>query len=651
MCCRILTKDQRLGGGFLMTIEDIDFLQHNGIKENKVIFVDSATRDKQAYQTPAEYVINFVEPFTNVFGLEILDASIPRTLYNIDKHNNTLFIGIGRNPKNTSIRVELDDRDFETDELIGELNSKMNQLKDENDATLSHTLTTSNLGTGKTRMRFESDSYPFVLDMTRSTIAENLGFDEFAVDGHPDYLKIRNDSNDNPRLFGSRSIPGEVSSDTPVHGAYYSTVDIGEITPSEKNDKFLPVYRGINVAQEVRRSNEAEGHLHRITIQIKEFGTATVAEANLKCRLFTSFGGNQPAALVREFPFLVDTYDPVTQKISTDILSDDDFDLTTLVTAQAYWFVFVETTYTDEANSIGILINTTINSQTEGANYDPNADIPNDNIYVSALYNPATAEDFQITYTLQNLQREVEVGVVVVTEEEDGSQTTVTVTEKRNYKLYTCFNYQLIKKIFFINAPGLLNLTGERFILLRCPEIENYVYGSVAYGNNSPGLALFKMGVVGYADTRFDFASIQYKEFHPIGKLSRLTLRFERTSGDLYDFKGVNHHLLLVIRTLIPKSTERVARSTLNPNYTPNFLEHMRQMEEKETSSLEDDDDDELNYRDIFFKKERAYLEDSDEDLRYLPPAFVQASSESDSDLTDDNDGSDDDDDDDDTNN
>jgi hypothetical protein len=624
-----------------MTIEDIDFLLHNGIKENKVIFVDSATRDKLSYQTPAEYVISFVEPFVNVFGLEILDASIPRTLYNIDKHNNVLFLGSGKNPKRTSIRVELDDRDYETDELIGELNSKMNQLSDEEDFTLSHTLTASNPGTGKTRMRFESTSYPFVLDMSRSTIAENLGFDEFAVDGHPDYLKMRNDSDDNPRLFGSRSISEEVPEPVPVHGAYYSTVDAVAIASSDKNDKFIPVYRGVNVAQEVRRSNEEQGHLFRITVQIKEFGTATVSDANLKCRMYTSFGGTQPGTFVKEFAFLLDTYEPATQKISTDILSDDDFDLTTLVTAQAYWFVFVETTYTDEANSIGILINTTNNSQLEGANYDPSADIPNDNIYVSTLYDPDTTDDAQITYTLQTLEREVHVSVA--TDNEDG--TTTIATEIRKYKLYTCFNYQLIAKTFFVNAPGLLNLTGERFILLRCPEIENYVYGSVAYGNNSPGLALFKMGVVGYADTRFDFASIQYKEFHPIGKLSRLTLRFERTNGDLYDFKGVNHHLLLVIRTLIPRPTERVARSTLNPNYTPNFLEHMRRMEEKETSSLEDDDDDELNYRDVFFKKERAYLEDSDDDLRYLPPTFEHASSDSDAELTDDGGGGDDDDD------
>ncbi len=70
-----------------MPIEDVDYLKQNSQKQSYIFLVNSKDRDKGSYPTPSEYVVDFSQPFTNVIGLNVLDASIPRTMYNIDVYN------------------------------------------------------------------------------------------------------------------------------------------------------------------------------------------------------------------------------------------------------------------------------------------------------------------------------------------------------------------------------------------------------------------------------------------------------------------------------------------------------------------------------------------------------------------------------------
>ena len=78
-----------------MSIEDVNYLYKNSVKDNSIIFIESKKRNKKMYPTPSEYVITFENPFKYVYGMEILDASIPRTMYQIDKTNNNLKIVLG----------------------------------------------------------------------------------------------------------------------------------------------------------------------------------------------------------------------------------------------------------------------------------------------------------------------------------------------------------------------------------------------------------------------------------------------------------------------------------------------------------------------------------------------------------------------------
>ena len=73
-----------------MSVDDVQFLKDNGTSDSLVLFVDSAKRDMRAYPTPAEYVVRFEEPVKMVHGLEILDGTVPSTMYNIDIGRNML---------------------------------------------------------------------------------------------------------------------------------------------------------------------------------------------------------------------------------------------------------------------------------------------------------------------------------------------------------------------------------------------------------------------------------------------------------------------------------------------------------------------------------------------------------------------------------
>jgi hypothetical protein len=142
-----------------------------------------------------------------------------------------------------------------------------------------------------------------------------------------------------------------------------------------------------------------------------------------------------------------------------------------------------------------------------------------------------------------------------------------------------------------VTAPGILSLVGERFTVLRCKEIEENSYRSLAYSTHCLGLAKFRLGVVGYSENRLDFSKVPLREFHPIGKLSRLSFRFETASGLLYDFKGVNHTITFAVHYLEPTQKNEFARSILNPNYTGEFIKDIHYGEIEE-----DSDDQEFDF-------------------------------------------------------
>lgn len=140
-------------------------------------------------------------------------------------------------------------------------------------------------------------------------------------------------------------------------------------------------------------------------------------------------------------------------------------------------------------------------------------------------------------------------------------------------------------------APGLINLLGVRYVTLRCAEIEQYMGNVGKYGPFSTGIGVFKLlGSNEVAQLRFDYVSLIRRPLHPIGRLRRLTLRFELPDGTLFDFKGINHQILFTIKYYIPDPRVRgragygerdrdsepgSRRYVLNPDYDPDFMRFM----------------------------------------------------------------------------
>jgi len=158
-------------------------------------------------------------------------------------------------------------------------------------------------------------------------------------------------------------------------------------------------------------------------------------------------------------------------------------------------------------------------------------------------------------------------------------------------KIYHSFYNKKLDR-YEITAPGIVFFIGEKYITLRCPEIEEHAYGSLAYNNYSLGIAKFQTTSLGITDQRFELQKAPKKVFHPIGKLSKMTFRFETANGQIYDFKGVNHTITYIIYYYSPKiDIKKEFKSLLNPNYKNNFNDYRYTNDEQEESDLEDEDE------------------------------------------------------------
>ena len=215
-------------------------------------------------------------------------------------------------------------------------------------------------------------------------------------------------------------------------------------------------------------------------------------------------------------------------------------------------------------------------------------------------------------------------------------ETEYTEIEKINhtYKSIsidrTELSYPTIGNGVNVIIPDMINLTGDRFIKLRCNAIEKYL-PSYYSGSNSIGLGLFKLSVSGYTDEKFDFTSVEYKDLHPIGKFASIDLKFEMLNGKLYDFKGVDHHFLLNIKYYVPTQNNNINKKdyVLNTNYNPNLLDYKRTQYEKDDNSEDENNELANNFKKNFLEKEKEYEYSSDEDLDFINPYIGSSESES----------------------
>jgi hypothetical protein len=126
-----------------------------------------------------------------------------------------------------------------------------------------------------------------------------------------------------------------------------------------------------------------------------------------------------------------------------------------------------------------------------------------------------------------------------------------------------------------VESPGQCDLTGERYVLVRSPDIEQHLHRNLAsaFDRMAPGMGLCKLGGFGFREERFNFLAYSTRPFHPVGKLREVRIRLEKRDGTLYNAHGIDHVLMFVAKMYVPAVSDAVmaSGSSSNPAYTPDL--------------------------------------------------------------------------------
>lgn len=442
-------------------IEDIDYLKKNSIKQSYNLLIDSKNRDRNIYPNPNHYAIDFTTPFRNVIGFEVIDASIPKGMYNIDTNNNTLYFYVAKDYSNITSNNYLKDKSIidrgfyykSEDEklIIANLNYKSYYNDD---------------GTFK--------CYP----NTSNTIID------YTNDG---YIKVVYNEND----FLKFSLePGEY--------VFYKN------SYTENTDDFLQIFNNSMVIFE----NNNDLYFNHLKIY----------------------------------------YSYITNKV---------------------WF----------ESSSPVIFDMNKSSISEVLGFDTFINKNENNLYrCNDIYLNRTDDFFKCFYT------------------------------SVNNNIYDVVYQQYV---FSLYAPGSVYLLNNKYIILRCDEIEQHAYRSLSYSKYTTGIAKFRVNSLGYNDESVITSKLPLREFHPIGKLSRMTLRFMTYDNELYDFKGINHHLIIGLYYYEPLiNLNKEFEYLLNPNYRPNFNDY--NLENDENSDDEDNDEISRDNLLLYKKNESLYINNDD---------------------------------------
>jgi hypothetical protein len=490
-------------------IDDVDYLYENSEKDNNIIFVDSEKRDYTIWPTPSEYSITLDQPFRNVFSVEIIDASITTTMYNVDIYQNDLWV--------TTVKIQP--------------NSTI-------------------------------DPIPYINELSTSVY-----FAELFDSATQNYLLIASENQ-------------------------VSSYDINNINYTNSNTDYrLGIRYSISNIPIVKQTNQSSDEYIFFNYQSKKYAIKNIPSN---------------AAII-------------------EIINEQNYNMI-LNTNNEYDIVYYK--YKFISPTIFSVIETTSSYWVKISNYRATLDIGNYDIAsfrfaLNDLLNDATnvfITPSGLTDTLKAQFIYSSVDLLLINGKPNKLDNILgfnllpvnTATSYTSIKIGTNYNvfmgsFDVVDQVYSLTSPGMVNLGGYRYLILRCPEIEDYLYASHAYTKNSLGIGMFKLAASKYEITnlRWDFVTLIKKPIHPISKLTKLTFRFEIPDGRLYDFKGLNHQFMIAIKFYSPTRKEKFKKSILNPNYNGNLIEYIannKVIKDKETSDNEADYDNDKDY--TYYKKE-----------------------------------------------
>jgi len=504
-------------------IDDVDFLIKNAEKDSQIVYIDSSLRNKLFYPNSNEYTIDFDQPFKLVYGFDVLDASVPVTMYNVDVYNNTIYYTVVK--KNPTALTPIDPQAYFSEIVFCESFAEM----------------------------YDSDYQTFIAIGEASTLSGYVNAVGIPNKQYAMYLRYVEST---PEI-----IKKVAQSPQEFYFFQFNNVDYCIKNISTNQDIIDKIATGEYSLKFNSDDTTDIVYFKKVTIDLSTFTAIQAANAYI-----------------------------VTVSNHIKSLELGNYDVLTIV------------------NDLNDLLN-------------PQIDV----LPTTAVPKKQGKLQFEATefFLLNSAKGELIKSL--------GFDTYPSASSSSGYKGWTIGNNFLVfgavlnpvSLKYTIISPGLISLLGERFAILRIKEIEDHLYGSYSYIRMTPGIGMFKMAAAfgGITNLRFDYTTVIRKPFHPIGKLSRISIRFETSSGKLYDFKGVNHQLMINIKFYVPTQKEAFTRSILNPNYNPSLMEYMsnnKSIQYREDSDDEEDHENEDEYKD--YKKDldkydySSSEEDEDED-------------------------------------
>jgi hypothetical protein len=515
-------------------MDDVSFLQKHAVPETFLFVADSSTRNTGAFPTPSEYELEFALPFRNVVGLDLVDVAIARTEYLVDSGSNILEYALGTptsaasvsswydyNSKERVRRVVVPPGDYNLPQLIEALSAAMAAPK-----------------------KWDPPSNRWVdFTVTENTLtaAELTTPSEISN-------KIRLRCAETFVVFGDTSTARSVIG----LGNRVNTVDTTPNTdgvmcdPSTGDKRFAPAPGWLAA------SPSTGGTAFCSFDDVDEDTVVTVLTGSLPV---DSLQAVTPTARVRQYftpdatgpPRSVSVFATGTGTLSVSISSATG-------TVIATGTVAVTTTETNTHEPFTVTFSTTTK------------------LFAGTSYRVELWSDGSVGVYHEITNLSIDTSKVFAKLFTTGGSETAPGWAADDI---VCCDVGIAVAGYTIVSPGLVNLSGARYLSVRCLEIEQHMYRDRAYERYHAGLGIVKMSGYGFREQRFDFVSFPHRTFHAIGKLSKLTIRLERPDGSLWNSHGVDHTLTLVVRYLSIPPVADASNTLLNPAYTPDLRQYL----------------------------------------------------------------------------
>jgi hypothetical protein len=525
-----------------MPIDDVDYMLENCVTDNHIIYVDSARRDMSIYPRANHYTLRFSTPYRYVHGIEVLDASIPSTMFNIDTHNNVLSY-LSADEDMTPLLQELVTLPCFSKILSFSLNNHIVQEQRLYGTSVPFKIVLVEEDVSKDDVFGDPIALSEFIDDCLDVDVDALNKKDDPFDGFSSgsgaaldptktsYLVIKKHTMPTVNLYSSKA--AAYFGDLPIYevvidgDTMYTTdayfYDFYASYAKKYGDQcFYDIMRLRN--PKVARAYKLQRRSCEEDVYIWNYYTIT-SESKADFESVSS-ASKSPPLTVWQTVFKPGNYSAVSfLKLSEQYMSGDVvLDLGGLDTIETYpnYKLIGRTPFA--INKLGTSIGSVIGISEVATSQWP----------LNYKYIP------EVPYLYGSL--------------DNNSDNT-------------------------LECPGIVDFTANRYVILRCEEIEDHMYGSYSYGDFTPGIAMLRFFEVnGVSHQRNDYVNYVKPPFHPIGKLDKITLTFLLPDlTTIYDFKGLDHVMLLSVKFYAPKQMRKMQMSVLNPNYNPNFHEYMHQ--------------------------------------------------------------------------